>query len=93
VDEDFKELYELTAKLARRCVYDLRHCVDQLPARYQAVYRPRMENYETIFEAATGSKDYRHRLHRTISQQASEIKRLSELLTQHGINIPEEHPF
>lgn len=93
LEDDIKELYELTAKVGRRCMYDLKHCVDFLPDNLQEVYRPRLESFETILEAATGTKDYRHRLHRTIADQEHQITRLTSLLKENGIPLPEDLPI
>jgi hypothetical protein len=93
IEDDLKELYELTAKVARRCMYDLKHCIDELSEEKQAVYLPRFRNFETILEAASGTKDYRHRLHHEIWGLEFENDKLKKLLKKHGIDEPPEVPF
>lgn len=93
LQDDITELYELTVKLARRCTYDLRHIVECSSSEFKDLYMPRLKNYETIFEAATGTKDYRHRLHRRISELEFKVKELQELLVKSGVTLPEDDPF
>lgn len=93
IDDDLNELYELTAKVARRCMYDLMHCMPYLPSDVKDLYLPRCERYSLIFEAASGTKDYRHRLHKKISNQEFEIQRLKKFIADSGLTIPEESPF
>lgn len=93
LDDDIQELYELTVKVARRCFYDLLHCMPYLPQEVKEIYQPRAQRYETIFEAASGAKDYRHRLHSKISSQEFEIDRLKKFITDSGLTLPEEQPF
>ena len=91
---EFIELHELVCKAARRCMYDLRHCIDLIPDGSKAdLYEHRFKTWEAIFEAGTGAKDYRHRLHHTIDGKQYEINKLLKLLKDNGITVPEDPPF
>lgn len=94
--EILREQHELICKAARRCMYDLKHCIEALGEensdRYD-LYSSRFKNWELIFEAATGAKDYRHDLHRHMASQEWKIRKLKKLLEDNGIAIPEEDPF
>jgi hypothetical protein len=94
LEDDITELYELTAKAARRLNYDFKHAIDLVPSEsLRNGFISRFEMYSTIFEAGSGAKDYRHRLHRTIAELEFKIESLKGQLTEAGINPAPESPF
>lgn len=88
--EELKELLELITKAGRRCAYDLLHAsADQRTPEKSQYYYDRGHYWGTIFNPADGGTDYRHDLHRHISDLDYELKsrtlKYKALLAKHGI--------
>lgn len=76
------EQHNLLIKTARRCAYDLKHCVDGLPAKSnlrEFGMEERANFYIGLFQSGNSMKDYRIELIR-------EIEKLEDLLKKNGIN-------
>lgn len=98
-DEIFRstvEALELSVRAARRCAYDLKHCVESLDTVDSVtaeVYRDRARAWIALFQSGNSVKDYRHELHRTIDQQETVIEKLRAVLSEHGIEDPTKQCF
>ena len=89
------EQHQLLVKSARRCAYDLKHAADDVrDFTAREIFEDRAHMWLQIF-SPDGVKDYRHSLHRKISEQRSEIERLKKLCEENGIDYtdPDGVPF
>lgn len=79
---------------------DLFKTIDEIPYPLEINFKSITEvelkdkvNYENISEAIIGTEDSMYRLQRNINAQQWEINRLTELLVNNGIDIPDELPI
>lgn len=80
------EIYGLTMLAARRCAYDLGHAADFVRDReFSKRYSERSRMWLGIFEP-TGGKNYRHEMHREISNLASRVRELERLCEENNID-------
>ena len=91
------EQNSLIIKAARRCAYDLRHCADQIPTsgyKYESPewWQDNANRWVDLF-TEDGAKNYRHSLHLEVFNLEIEIKRLSKLLDENGIEHEKDIPF
>lgn len=80
------ELLELVIKAGRRCAYDLQHASDDIPGNQGGILRDRADMWLRIFDPAHGPKDYRSRLHTTITELEMRVQGLLELCHKVGID-------
>ncbi len=80
------EQHDLLIKCARKCAYDFRRCVDEVPETSKLIsfgMEERAEYFIGLFQSGNSMKDFRIEL-------ISEIEELKRLLHLHGI---ERVPF
>ena len=86
--------YETLVRLARRCAYDLRHVVDELPADSYFVtsagMRERAEMWVGLFAKGNPGKDYRHRITTERDGLASKLDSLRAWCVERGMEPPDE---
>lgn len=86
---DTIEILELTIRAARRCAYDLKHAAEMVKDKYFTdIFRDNAQHYVKLFQSGNECKDYRHRLHRTISEHEITIERLRKVLEENKIEDP-----
>lgn len=97
--DDFRADYETLIRLARRCAYDLRHTVDQLPPEHfynkEMGMRSRSNWWVAQFAKGNPGKDYRHEMHREISELKNDLDKLYDWCAEQGLTPPERRdiPF
>lgn len=81
------ELFELLVKSGRRCAYDLQHAVDHMPSgEFRDMLERRAGFWKTVFNPASGMKDYRHKLHCDIDELEMRVAGLLRLCKENGID-------
>jgi hypothetical protein len=91
------EQHSLLIKAARRCAYDLRHCIQEIPESNYKYSSPewwgeRANMWVDIF-TEDGAKNYRHKLHSEIFKMECEVNRLEKLLDANNIEHKKDIPF
>lgn len=85
--------YETLVRLARRCAYDLRHTVDQIPVDHFYIKKMKMDDaaqyWVGLFAKGNPGKDYRLKLHSQITDLESKNEKLKQLCLDNGISISE----
>jgi hypothetical protein len=94
---DTIETLELTIRSARRCAYDLRHCVDCLGMDAvshltgddtRKMFRDRADYFVKLFQSGNAMKDYRHQLYHEIDELERRVETLRRILKEHKIDDP-----
>lgn len=85
--EHLIEIHELTVMAARRCAYDLKHASAEIEnqggSRYNTDYESAAHHWLDIFNCANSGKEYRHRLHRIISERDHTIRLYHDWFEKH----------
>lgn len=89
------ELVSLLVKAGRRVSYDLKHTLPYISDKaMKEMFSERANYFLALFNMDTQGKDYRHRLHRDISDLEYEVKRLEGILDANGIeHLRDDIPF
>ena len=91
--EIVSEQHALILMAGRRCAFDLKHAANSIrDAERSSRYLDRAEMWLSIFSPC-GSSEYRHRLHREISEKEYMIRRYQKILKEYGIEDFSEEPF
>jgi hypothetical protein len=95
----FHKDYEALIRSARRCAYDLRHTVQQLPSDDSFVtffgMRERAQHWVDLFAKGNPGKDYRTEQSREIDSLNMQLDRIYAWAEKEGLSPPidERIPF
>ncbi len=91
--DDYRADYETLIRLARRCAYDLRHTIDQLPLDHFYIEEMGMRNrsnwWVAQFSKGNPGKDYRHEMQRDIDHLRYELNKLHDWCAERGLSPPD----
>jgi hypothetical protein len=91
-EESYRADYENLIRLARRCAYDLRHTVQQLPSDDSFVtffgMRERARHWVDLFAKGNPGKDYRTEQSREIDNLNMQLDRIYAWAEKEGLNPP-----
>lgn len=95
--EPFRALlddYELLVRCARRCAYDLNHCVGMIDRERYSALKPLLESkadhWVDLFAKGNPGKDYRHDLLRRLHDAQDALEKIDNYFRSQGNGYPKE---
>lgn len=84
--------YNTLIKLARRCAYDLRHTVDNIPRDHYYIkefgFEKRARYWVDLFAKGNPGKDYRHEMHLEMARLENKLEQIAAWAKENNVKIP-----